>query len=505
MSSPGHSTPTQSTTVTSIQRIRPKDWSGEHKTYDLLDDDNWQSWREDINLTFTVCGLRDYIEGTLPCPDASTDAVGAGNWRYNDDYTKKIIRDRMSRGQKYHVTNCKTAQEMWSNLLGIYQTCGDQTENQLMRELTDTKAGEGDDIIAHLQHAKQLWDRITLVCPDNMPYTPTQFKKFLAFSLPPSWDEFTRQFQRDITKQHYTVPQFIGECHEEYRRRRKRGIDTVESSYAASTKPLAQRITQPAQPAQNKKKLRCTHCGRPNHKIEDCYHLSKQKCKICKKLGHDESDCRFKKKNQNSRKNKGKLVADATASKTQANVAEDMNIDEDETLTALDAESLYLSDHTYDDEMYQANLAANESSRMYDWLADSGSTHHITNRREIFSSYEPTPEATVHGVGGKIIKVLGRGTVMLSAQFGSRKRILRLERVNYIPSNKYNIFALGRWDSQGRRYQASKGVLTLYNAQDVPILCGNKISSHIYKFHLLPADETNLLNSKYYTFSCQES
>jgi hypothetical protein len=26
-----------------ISRIKPKDWSGEHKTYNLLKKDNWQS------------------------------------------------------------------------------------------------------------------------------------------------------------------------------------------------------------------------------------------------------------------------------------------------------------------------------------------------------------------------------------------------------------------------------------------------------------------------------
>jgi hypothetical protein len=79
---------------------------------------------------------------------------------------------------------------MWSNLNVIFQTCGDQTENQLMRELTDTKAKEGNDIIAHLAKIKQLWDRITLVSPDKLPLTPKLFKKFLAYSLPSSWDEF---------------------------------------------------------------------------------------------------------------------------------------------------------------------------------------------------------------------------------------------------------------------------------------------------------------------------
>ena len=81
-----------------------------------------------------------------------------------------------------------------------------------------------------------------------------------------------------------------------------------------------------------------------------------------------------------------------------------------------------------------------------------------------------------------------------------RKHTLRLENVNHIPSNKYNIFALGRWDSQGRRYEALKGKLTLFNCLDVPVLKGLKIASNIYKFKLTPIN-TNKIN---YTFLCQE-
>jgi transposase InsO family protein len=372
-----------------------------------------------------------------------------------------------------------------------------------MRELTDTKAGEDDDIIEHLSRIKQLWDRITLVCQGDLPLSPKLFKKFLTYSLPPSWDEFTRQFSRDPLKKDLTVPQFIGECHEEFRRRQKRGTTSVESAYAAPNKPFAQRRGKGGKD-QNKNKTRCTHCGRANHLVENCYHLSKPKCTFCKKLGHKEHECKSKKKS--FKPHKDKLVADATASqsrdKTVANVADDMEIDGDETMAALDAELISNSDIC--DDMYLTNLAANEASRLYDWLADSGSTNHITNRRDIFSSYEPTPDATVQGVGNKIVKIVGRGTVLLTAQYGTRKRLLKLERVQYIPSNKYNIFALGRWDTQGRRYQAANGALVLYNKDDVPIVRGDKISSHLYKFKLLPANETDILDTKYYTFSCRE-
>jgi hypothetical protein len=257
--------------------------------------------------------------------------------------------------------------------------------------------------------------------------------------------------------------------------------------------------TSPAEPARQY----CTHCGRTNHKIDDCYHLAKPKCSSCNKLGHKVDDCRFKKKNYR-RQQKHDLVTDAT--KKEANIAEHKS-DDEETLAAVETTSVVDApsyNNEYENDVYLASTV-NENSRMYDWLADTGSTNHISNQREIFSSYEPTPDVTVHGVGGKTVQVQGRGTIILKARYGTRERTIRLERVNYIPSNKYNILALGRWDSQGRRYEASGGQLTLYNCQNIPILNGPKIASNIYKFSLRPIYASTPMDNKIYSFSTKET
>ena len=86
-------------------------------------------------------------------------------------------------------------------------------------------------------------------------------------------------------------------------------------------------------------------------------------------------------------------------------------------------------------------------------------------------------------VGGMRSQVLGRGTITLIAKYGMYMHTLNLENVNYIPLNKHNIFALGRWDNNRRKYQASGSKLTLMNRQGIPVLKGPKITSNIYKFH----------------------
>ena len=167
----------------SVTRIKPREFAGEHKLSTLLSETNWQSWRDDIQLTFQVCDLLGYVTGQLKCLDKVADPIGENNWQYNDSYTKKVIWDCLSNGQKFYMANCDTARKMWVNLEVIHQSYGDQTENQLMRELFSTKAKDGDDIITHLATLTQAWDCITLVCQDEIPFSPKQFKKILAYTV----------------------------------------------------------------------------------------------------------------------------------------------------------------------------------------------------------------------------------------------------------------------------------------------------------------------------------
>jgi hypothetical protein len=84
-----------------------------------------------------------------------------------------------------------------------------------------------------------------------------------------------------------------------------------------------------------------------------------------------------------------------------------LSIDSDaETLTAIEVDDPFFN-NVNDYNVQYKSFAANESACICDWLMDTGSTNYISNQCELFSSYEPTPEATVHGVGSKITQVAG--------------------------------------------------------------------------------------------------
>lgn len=79
----------------------------------------------------------------------------------------------------------------------------------------------------------------------------------------------------------------------------------------------------------------------------------------------------------------------------------------------------------------------------YDWLADSATTSHVTNRHEAFITYQPLEAMMVAGVGNVKAKAEGRGTIEIVSYCDSHKYILTLEDVLYIPNNRNNLISLG--------------------------------------------------------------
>ncbi len=62
-----------------ITWIRVQDHTGEIQQHDLLDNENWSSWHDDMMLTFNLCEIQDYVLGQIRCPNWDTDPIGANN------------------------------------------------------------------------------------------------------------------------------------------------------------------------------------------------------------------------------------------------------------------------------------------------------------------------------------------------------------------------------------------------------------------------------------------
>jgi len=226
----------------------------------------------------------------------------------------------------------------------------------------------------------------------------------------------------------------------------------------------------------------CNHCGKDGHKTRDCHFLDKPKCEECGKWGHSKKDCYSKPGNKqpNSRKEKegsnkrykyeaNNLEAnnannakdvDSTAEtnvvvhganktaddkivipgKIHAMIAEEEKIVNTPNGQADDSNSKYFD---------KTPLFNEDGVLAYDWLADLGTTLHITYQRDAYATYEPIKQIPIKGVGSVKTFAIGKGTIFLSSECNGKVHMIKLRDVLHVPSNRNNLLAAGNWEECG--------------------------------------------------------
>ena len=117
----------------------------------------------------------------------------------------------------------------------------------------------------------------------------------------------------------------------------------------------------------------------------------------------------------------------------------------------------------------------------YNWLVDSATTSHITNRCNSFLMYQSIPNLGIRGVGGTKTCAVGWGDINLISKGDGQQFIIKLHNVLHVPENKNNLFSLGRWEKDGRGFNVVNGVMALHLKDGTIIARGTKVRETLYK------------------------
>src|ERR1700678_1854471 len=140
-------------------------------------------------------------------------------------------------------------------------------------------------------------------------------------------------------------------------------------------------------------------------------------CYKCGKRGHIQPDCRSKPKSGNNYKQDPKSFNSTRAHEATDDFA---FAETDIALPTLTGES---------------------------WLADSACTSHISQNKNLFQNYTPTPGHKVSGFGN--VDGLGRGTVKLESTVNGDTHIITLQDVVHAPDAPHNLILISRADDAG--------------------------------------------------------
>ena len=115
------------------------------------------------------------------------------------------------------------------------------------------------------------------------------------------------------------------------------------------------------------------------------------------------------------------------------------------------------------------------------WYLDSGATHHMTGRRELFSDLDTSVRGTVRFGDASRVEIQGVGSIVFQAKNGEHRV---LQGVYFIPALRNSIMSLGQLDEGGSKVEINHGVLCIWDPRGRLLVMVNRGPSHLYVLHL---------------------
>lgn len=203
------------------------------------------------------------------------------------------------------------------------------------------------------------------------------------------------------------------------------------------------------------------------------------KCQNCKKIGHVKADCYSKgggKEGQGPRQIARRKKEEDKRNNKAAQIAEDDAFQASHVAIAKDpfSENCDLTTATWSHDV---------------WIADSGASSHIANRREMFAKFTPS-NGILNVAGGLTTKIEGTGELLMQGMIDGKPKEFKLLNVLYVPTNKQCLISCSKLDKAGGRLTYGDKSCQFYNKN------GNLIAKGILEGNLYKVDVKALIKNE---------
>ena len=418
---------------------------------------NWTTWK--FRAMILLRGIKkavDIVEGRLVLPtEPAVDASEAMKKTYEKDleaFTQAetmalhVITSNMSREVLMMVMRFTTAREMWLELNRLFD--GGESEEKLYRLGMEffSQSPVGDtDMAVHLSKLKNQFCELNHEFEQNkLPKLPdillvmrvlnTLSEQYLPFLT--SW--------KMVNKTERTIDRLTNElCEFQRQLQKKDKLRSIEESEALAVQKMS--------------------LGHKSNKDKSNTKSKRNKgaCFYCKSHGHFLQQCQ-------------KWIADGRPPKSQQQKQVMSSVCAHNSMT-LCAEMM----------MVDSSVFVLEDDKDA-WYIDNGATTHVTNRRDIFRTFEMSDDVEIKTANGESARAIGSGTVDVETLVKGkwlRKSLTNVLCVPKITKNLFSVLAAHDKNKTSKFISRPESCSLVINGQQV--LAGARhVGSGLYKIAL---------------------
>ena len=466
-----------------------------HYDIPLLNDDgnNFVTWKFRVQLVLKLRYLWAVVDGTYAEPDITVDPTGSANWTRKDLEALAQISFTLRDGPLAYVLGAKSAKECWERLSTRYE--GTQNAVLLIEELFLSKLSESKALepqIDRLVHVARTLNTLGFHIEDKaVAYT-------IALKLPDSMETLRTILSTTEPSEISTEAVVSKIIFDERRRVRASGVGT-DAYFAKAAKK--------GQSASDDREKKCAHCNKHGHDVSECRKLKKEqesqsasddrekKCAHCNKRGHDVSECRKLKKEQEPKGACNPSDSSAAAPPDSADIGHPAPTPDDNIVHPFgeaDVEYTGVAIVCSDIEHVPSTVTSSKSTAgrelKYQWIMGSGSTRTMCSNRSWFSDFSPFASPVQVTLGGHS-KVLATGTgtvpVRMRANLNMDWHPIALQDVLFVPDLQCNILSVARITHRGAKVQFLGKGCQLYD-QRGRLVCEGRLQGNLYLMDMQP-------------------
>lgn len=361
---------------------------------ETLSKDNYDTWRIQVEALLIKNDTWEYVTGEKTKPEiVASDAASANSqktWIIQDRKAKSDLILSIQPSELKQIRGCETSKQVWDKLESIYSSKGPRRKASLLRQLTQLKMLDGQNIREHLSTFSDAVDKLHSM---NVEINGDLLSILLLNTLPNSFENFRCAIEsRDNLPDVESLKQKIIE---EFDARVQISNETESGAMFVKS----QRRTDTSKNAY----------GSSNNKddIRSSVPRIKYKCNFCKKVGHKAAQCYEKRKSLNKK----------------VGVAE---------------------------ETFHVNLSANADTKSTNhseytnrWCLDSGCTSHLCNNADSFSSLQRM-QCGLKLASNAQAQVKAKGDVKISTTDGKLNKSVKLENTLFVPDLRINLMSVAK-------------------------------------------------------------